>query len=48
VLVQRQGGRISLGTPDGRGATFSVHLPRARRFVEQGVESANGLPARKG
>jgi two-component system OmpR family sensor kinase len=48
VLVQRQGGRISLGTPDGRGATFSVHLPRARRFVEQGVESANGRPARKG
>ena len=48
VLVQRQGGRISLDAPDERGAAFSVHLPRARRLVEEDVESGNGRPARQG
>jgi len=38
VLVQRQGGRISLSAPDKQGATFSLHLPRAARFSENGVE----------
>lgn len=35
VLVQRQGGRISLDAPDHEGATFSVHLPRASRLPEE-------------
>ena len=35
VLVQRQGGRISLDAPDERGAKFSVHLPRAVRPAEE-------------
>jgi len=34
VLVQRQGGRISLGAPDERGATFNMHLPRAGRVAD--------------
>lgn len=29
ALVERQGGRISVEAPTERGATFSVHLPRA-------------------
>ena len=29
ALVERQGGRISLEAPTEKGATFSVHLPRA-------------------
>jgi two-component system OmpR family sensor kinase len=48
VLVQRQGGRISLDAPDDRGATFKVHLPRAGRFVEEDVESGNGRVVRRG
>jgi two-component system, OmpR family, sensor kinase len=47
VLVQRQGGRISLDAPDDRGATFKVHLPRAPRCVEEDVESGNGRVARR-
>ena len=46
VLVQRQGGRISLSPPDERGATFSVHLPRAGR-AEDDVESGNGRAGRR-
>jgi signal transduction histidine kinase len=46
VLVQRQGGRISLSPPDERGATFSVHLPRAGR-AEDDLESGNGRAARR-
>jgi two-component system OmpR family sensor kinase len=37
VLIQRQGGRISLDAPDQRGAKFSVHLPRAARLAEEPV-----------
>jgi len=48
VLVQRQGGRISLDAPDDRGATFKVHLPRAGRIVEEDVESGNGRVVRRG
>jgi two-component system, OmpR family, sensor kinase len=40
VLVQRQGGRISLDASDKEGATFSVHLPRASRPDEPDLESA--------
>jgi two-component system OmpR family sensor kinase len=29
ALIERQGGRISVGTSGEKGATFSVHLPRA-------------------
>ena len=35
VLIQRQGGRITLGALDHKGATFSVHLPRAARVAEE-------------
>jgi len=28
VLVERQGGRISVEAPGEKGATFSIHLPR--------------------
>ena len=35
VLIQRQGGRISLDAPDHLGARFSVHLPRAARLAEE-------------
>jgi len=48
VLVQRQGGRISLDAPDDQGATFKVHLPRVGLFVEEDIESGNGRVARKG
>jgi len=48
VLVQRQGGRISLDAPDEGGATFRVHLPRAGRFAEEDVVSGNGRVARRG
>ncbi len=37
VLVQRQGGHISLDAPNEKGATFSVHLPRASRLPEEDV-----------
>ncbi|PYN85821.1 MAG: two-component sensor histidine kinase [Candidatus Rokuibacteriota bacterium] len=39
VLVQRQGGRISLNGSDQEGATFRVHLPRASRLHERDLES---------
>jgi len=29
TLVERQGGRISVEAPGEKGATFSIHLPRA-------------------
>jgi len=48
VLVQRQGGRISLDASDEGGATFRVHLPRAGRFAEEDVVSGNGRVARRG
>ena len=48
VLVQRQGGRISLDAPDERGATFSVHLPRAARLVEEDAASETGRSVGKG
>jgi signal transduction histidine kinase len=44
VLVQRQGGHISLDAPDERGAKFSVHLPRAVP-VEEPVASEAGRAA---
>ena len=40
VLVQRQGGRISLNGSGQEGATFSVHLPRATPLQERDLESA--------
>jgi two-component system OmpR family sensor kinase len=40
VLVQRQGGRISLNYSGQQGATFSVHLPRAGRLRAHDLESA--------
>jgi two-component system OmpR family sensor kinase len=40
VLVQRQGGRISLNGSGKEGATFSVHLPRATPQHERDLESA--------
>jgi two-component system, OmpR family, sensor kinase len=45
VLVQRQGGRISLDAPDQPGAKFSVHLPRAVRPAEP-IASEAGRPPR--
>ena len=45
VLVQRQGGRISLDAPDERGAKFSLHLPRAVRPMEEPVASEAGRAA---
>jgi two-component system, OmpR family, sensor kinase len=48
VLVQRQGGRISLDAPNERGATFSVHLPRAARLVEEDAASETGRSVGKG
>ncbi|MGH7342351.1 MAG: ATP-binding protein, partial [Candidatus Rokuibacteriota bacterium] len=42
VLVQRQGGRISLDAPEQRGAKFSVHLPRAVRPAEEPIASEAG------
>jgi two-component system, OmpR family, sensor kinase len=35
VLVQRQGGRISLDACAQHGATFSMHLPRAARLSDE-------------
>jgi two-component system OmpR family sensor kinase len=40
VLVQRQGGRISLSRSGQEGATFSMHLPRAARLLERDLQSA--------
>jgi two-component system OmpR family sensor kinase len=40
VLVQRQGGRISLNGSGAVGATFSVHLPRAAPLDERDLQSA--------
>ncbi len=40
VLVQRQGGRISLNGSSQEGATFSMHLPRATPLHERDLESA--------
>ena len=40
VLVQRQGGRISLSRSGQEGATFSMHLPRAARLRERDLLSA--------
>ena len=40
VLVQRQGGRISLNGSGPEGATFSVHLPRAAPLHDHDLESA--------
>src|SRR5215831_9470072 len=40
VLVQRQGGRISLNGSGPEGATFSVHLPRAAPLHDRDLESA--------
>ena len=45
VLVQRQGGRISLDAPDQPGAKFSVHLPRAVRPAEEPIASEAGHAA---
>jgi hypothetical protein len=50
VLVQRQGGRISLDAKVERGAAFSLHLPRARasRLTHEDelppTSSSAGLP----
>jgi len=44
VLIQRHGGRISLDAPDERGATFSVHLPRAEPLAEEPFASSAGPP----
>lgn len=48
VLVQRQGGRISLGGSEHEGATFRVHLPRSTRLHEHDLQSVTsssaGLP----
>ena len=50
VLIQRQGGRISLDAPDRRGAKFSVHLPRATPHAEEDAAlsptSSSGVPPR--
>jgi two-component system, OmpR family, sensor kinase len=40
VLVQRQGGRISLNGSGQEGATFSMHLPRAAPLPERDLQSA--------
>jgi two-component system, OmpR family, sensor kinase len=40
VLVQRQGGRISLNGSGAVGTTFSVHLPRAAPLDERDLQSA--------
>jgi two-component system OmpR family sensor kinase len=45
VLVQRQGGRITLDAPDERGAKFSVHLPRAARLAEDDTTPATSSSA---
>ena len=44
VLIQRHGGRISLDAPDQRGATFSVHLPRAERLTAEPISSSAAPP----
>lgn len=44
VLVQRQGGRISLDAADERGATFSVHLLRASRLVDEDAHPRRAAP----
>ena len=35
VLIQRQGGRITLDSPDERGTRFNVHLPRSERVADE-------------
>ncbi len=47
VLVQRQGGRISLNGSGQDGATFSVHLPRAAHLREQWA-APRAAPATEG
>jgi len=49
VLVQRQGGRISLDARAQKGATFSMHLPRASRLSEEDAlspTSSSAVPPR--
>jgi two-component system OmpR family sensor kinase len=49
VLVQRQGGRISLDARAPEGATFSVHLPRAAASSDESVlrpTSSSAAPPR--
>ena len=49
VLVQRQGGHISLDAQAGEGAAFSVHLPRATRVPGEDIpppSSSSAAPPR--
>lgn len=48
VLVQRQGGRISLDARAQHGATFSMHLPRAARLSDESAlpTASSVLPPR--